>query len=71
MEFIINTILFLILICLIQCDSYKELDDHIEGLVSANNKDVFIKNNIKPREPDLEEIMIYLERSNENESFTL
>lgn len=51
--------------------AYKELDDHIEGLISADNKDVFIKNDIKPREPDLEEIMVYLERGNNNESFTL
>ena len=51
--------------------SYKELDDYIEGLISVNNKEVFIKNNIKPREPDLEEIMVYLERGNNNESFTL
>ena len=49
----------------------KELDDRIEGLISVNNKEVFIKNNINPREPDLEEIMIYLERGNNNESFTL
>ena len=32
----------------------KELDDRIEGLISVNNKEVFIKNNIEPREPDLE-----------------
>ena len=51
--------------------SFKELDDHIEGLISVDKKDVFMENHIKPREPDLEEIMIYLERSNENESFTL
>ena len=51
--------------------AFKELDDHIEGLISANNKDVFIQNNIQPREPDLEEIMVYLERSISNESFTL
>ena len=51
--------------------AYKELDDHIEGLISVDDKEVFIKNNIKPREPDLEEIMIYLERSNNNESFAL
>ena len=51
--------------------AYKELDDRIEGLISVNNKEVFIQNNIKPREPDLEEIMIYLERGNNNESFTL
>ena len=51
--------------------AYKELDDRIEGLISVNNKEVFIQNNIKPREPDLEEIMVYLERGNNNESFTL
>ena len=51
--------------------AYKELDDYIEGLISVDNKDVFIKHDIKPREPDLEEIMIYLERSHSNESFTL
>lgn len=51
--------------------AYKELDDRIEGLINVNNKEVFIQNNIKPREPDLEEIMIYLERGNNNESFTL
>lgn len=51
--------------------AYKELDDYIEGLISVDNKDVFIKHDIKPREPDLEEIMIYLERSHNNESITL
>ena len=51
--------------------SFKELDDRIEGLINADNKEVFIKNNIKPREPDLEEIMVYLERGNNNESFAL
>ena len=51
--------------------SFKELDDHIEGLIEAKNKDVFIKNNIEPIEPDLEEIMVYLERSKNNESFAL
>ena len=51
--------------------AFKELDDHIEGLISADNKEVFVRNNIKPREPDLEEIMVYLERSHNNESFTL
>ena len=49
----------------------KELDDHIEGLIKADNKEVFIKNGIEPKEPDLEQIMVYLERSKNNESFTL
>ena len=49
----------------------KELDDHIEGLISVDKKDLFIKNKIQPQEPDLEEIMVYLERSKNHESFTL
>ena len=49
----------------------KELDDRIEGLIDAKNKDVFTKNGIEPKEPDLEQIMVYLERSKNNESFTL
>lgn len=51
--------------------AYKELEDYIEGLISIDSKDVFIKNGIEPKEPDLEQIMIYLERSKNNESFTL
>ena len=49
----------------------KELDDHIEGLIDATKKDVFEKAGIEPVEPDLEQIMVYLERSKSNESFTL
>ena len=49
----------------------KELDDYIEGLIDANKKDIFVKKGIKPVEPDLEQIMVYLERSKNNESFTL
>ena len=49
----------------------KELDDRIEGLISMDKKELFIKNGLKPREPDLEEIMVYLERSKNNESFAL
>lgn len=49
----------------------KELDDRIEGLIDANKKDIFVKNGIKPQEPDLEEIMVYLERRDNNESFAL
>ena len=51
--------------------AYKELDDRIEGLISVNKKDVFQGEKIEVREPDLEEIMVYLERSKNNESFTL
>ena len=51
--------------------AYKELDDRIEGLISVNDKDYFISHGLEVREPDLEEIMVYLERSKNNESFTL
>ena len=51
--------------------AYKELDDRIEGLISVNDKDYFISQGLEVREPDLEEIMVYLERSKNNESFTL
>ena len=51
--------------------AYKELDDRIEGLISVDNKDVFVKNGLKPEEPDLEQIMVFLERRDNNESFTL
>ncbi len=49
----------------------KELDDYIEGLIDVNNKDIFLKNGIEPREPDLEEIMVYLERRENHESLAL
>lgn len=52
--------------------AYKEFDDHIEGLISIDKKDLFIDKGIIPMEPDLEQIMIYIERSKkENESFDL
>lgn len=46
--------------------SYKEFNDHIEGLIFANNKDKFIDNNIELKEPDLEEAMVFLERGKTN-----
>ena len=49
----------------------KELDDHIEGLIDVKKKDIFVKAGITPQEPDLEQIMVYIERSKNNESFTL
>ena len=52
--------------------AYKEFDDYIEGLIAVDKKDIFLKNNITPVEPDLEQIMIYIERSKkEDESFDL
>lgn len=52
--------------------AYKEFEDRIEGLISPDKKDLFIKNKIEPQEPDLEQIMIYIERSKkEDEGFGL
>lgn len=51
--------------------AYKELDDRIEGLIDAKKKDIFAKHKVDVVEPDLEEIMVYLERSKNNESFAL
>jgi ABC-2 type transport system ATP-binding protein len=52
--------------------AYKEFDDRIEGLISADKKEAFIRNKIEPQDPDLEQIMVYLERSKDgNESFDL
>ena len=52
--------------------AYKEFDDRIEGLIEVNKKEIFLKNNIEPQEPDLEQIMVYVERSKtKNESFDL
>ena len=52
--------------------AYKEFNDRLEGLISIDKKDLFKKNMIKPQEPDLEQIMVYIERSkNKNESFDL
>lgn len=51
--------------------AFKELDDRIEGLIDPKKKPLFVKEGLEPREPDLEEIMVYLERRNQNESFAL
>lgn len=52
--------------------AYKEFDSHIEGLITPDKKDLFISSGITPVEPDLEQIMIYIERSkSQNESFNL
>ena len=51
--------------------AFKEYDDYIEGIISIDKKEVFASNNIEVKEPDLEQIMVYLERSKNHESFTL
>lgn len=52
--------------------AYKEIEGHIEGLIETNKVELFKKKDIEIKEPDLEQIMVYLERSKEkNESFNL
>ena len=52
--------------------AYKEYDDRIEGLIAPENKARFIQNGIEPTEPDLEQIMVNIERSkSQNECFDL
>ncbi|MCR5490516.1 MAG: ABC transporter ATP-binding protein [Bacilli bacterium] len=52
--------------------AYKEFDGHIEGLIRADRKEAFRERGIEPVEPDLEQIMVYIERSKrQNESFDL
>lgn len=52
--------------------SYKEFDDYIEGLITVDNKEFFNNEDINILEPDLEQIMIYIERSKDKrESFNL
>ena len=51
--------------------SYKELDDRIEGLIDPSKKSLFESHGVKPQEPDLEEIMVCLERRDQHEGFTL
>ena len=51
--------------------AWKELDEHIEGLIACDDKKYFEGHELEIKEPDLEQIMVYLERSKNNESFTL
>lgn len=51
--------------------AFKELDDHIEGLITSDKKDFFKDKKVEIKEPDLEQIMVYLERSKNHESFAL
>ena len=51
--------------------SCKELDDRVEGLIAADKKDLFAAAGAEIREPDLEQIMVFIERSKNNESFAL
>ena len=52
--------------------AYKDLDSGFEGLISAERKNLLDEVGITYRVPDLEEVMVYLERSKgTNEEFTL
>ena len=51
--------------------SYKNIGDGLEGLIPFDKKDLFESRGCEVRSPDLEEIMIFLERSNEHEGFDL
>jgi len=51
--------------------SFKELDDRTEGLIDPRKKERFEKAGFEIKEPDLEQIMIYMERSFDHESFDL
>ena len=52
--------------------AFKELDDRIEGLIAPDKEGLFLQNNIEVKEPDLEQVMVYLERSKDNhEAFDL
>ena len=51
--------------------SFKELDDHIEGLVEKGKEKFFLDKGVEVKEPDLEQIMVYLERRDKDESFAL
>lgn len=49
--------------------SYKEDEKSIEGLILKSKKEVFENNKITAKVPDLEQIMVFLERNKDNESF--
>ncbi|MCQ2815369.1 MAG: ABC transporter ATP-binding protein [Bacilli bacterium] len=49
--------------------SYKEDEKSIEGLILKSKKEIFENNKITAKVPDLEQIMVFLERNKDNESF--
>ena len=51
--------------------SFKELDGRTEGLIEVGKRELFAASGAELREPDLEQIMVYIERSKNHESFTL
>ena len=51
--------------------AFKELEDYTEGLIEVGKKDLFLEKGIEVKEPDLDQIMVYLERSKSHESLAL
>lgn len=52
--------------------AFKDLDNGFEGLISVNDKKLFEESGVETSIPDLEDVMVYLERSvDKNEEFTL
>ena len=51
--------------------SFKEIDGRTEGLADAGAREAFEAAGAEIREPDLEQIMVYIERSKNHESFAL
>ena len=52
--------------------AYKEYEGKTEGLILKEKESIFKKKKVEIKEPDLEQIMVYIERSkNGNESFNL
>lgn len=51
--------------------SFKELDDRVEGLIEPGKKERFANIGATIETPDLEQIMVYIERSKNHESFAL
>ena len=51
--------------------AFKELEDYNEGLIDSSKRAIFESNDVEIKVPDLEEIMIYLERKDSHESLAL
>lgn len=51
--------------------SYKEFDNYFEGLIKSQDEKYFDNKDIEVLKPDLEQIMIFLEREKTNEEFDL
>ena len=51
--------------------AFKELEDYNEGLIDSSKRALFESSDVEIKVPDLEEIMIYLERKDSHESLAL